>query len=257
MRAFLTRLQFGGNSKDKDSAKPRKQWPPPPEPPLTAFKPLPELVHASFASQLTPRAQQSSPDLPQAVSDDPPGQISPKPTVPSTTASNTAASTCTDVHRKVAFISPPQSPVLAIFERDLPQTPQLEPAPVKTTVSRFQATHGEKSRTPPPPPPPPPAAASSSKVDVSTSRTIIKATTTRATSPYLQRDVLSAQSLRSTTPYSTMSAQTSGSRILAAASWSELTEDDLVSNIGSRERTRQEVLFEIISSEERYVYLPT
>lgn len=141
-----------------------------------------------------------------------------------------------------------------MFERDLPETPQVEStpapapasAPMKTNISRFQATHGEKPRAPVA------AAASSSKVDVS-SRTAIKATTTRATSPYLQRDVVSAQSLRSATPYSTMSAQTSGSRILAAASWSELTEEDLVSNIGSRERTRQEVLFEIISSEERYV----
>jgi hypothetical protein len=35
---------------------------------------------------------------------------------------------------------------------------------------------------------------------------------------------------------------------LAAQSWSEVTEEDLVSNLGSRERTRQEVLFEIISS---------
>ena len=50
-----------------------------------------------------------------------------------------------------------------------------------------------------------------------------------------------------------MSAQTTGSRILSAQSWSEVTEEDLVSNLGSRERTRQEVLFEIISSEERCV----
>jgi hypothetical protein len=42
-------------------------------------------------------------------------------------------------------------------------------------------------------------------------------------------------------------------RILAATSWSETAEDDLVSNLGSRERTRQEVLFEILASEERYV----
>lgn len=149
--------------------------------------------------------------------------------------------TDSDVHKKVAFISPPQSPVPAILDRDLPLPPQQEPVPEKTTVSRFQVMHAEKS--------PPPS--SSSKLDLS--RPPVKPPATRPTSPYLQRDVLSAQSFRSATPYSTMSAQTSGSRILAAASWSELTEDDLVSNIGSRERTRQEVLFEIISSEERYV----
>jgi len=38
---------------------------------------------------------------------------------------------------------------------------------------------------------------------------------------------------------------------MSPASWSEHTEVDLVANIGSRERTRQEVLFEIVSSEER------
>ena len=38
---------------------------------------------------------------------------------------------------------------------------------------------------------------------------------------------------------------------MSPASWSELTEDDLVANLGSRERTRQEVLYEIVSSEER------
>ena len=43
------------------------------------------------------------------------------------------------------------------------------------------------------------------------------------------------------------------SRILAAASWSEGAEEDLVSNLGPRERTRQEVLWEIVASEERYV----
>lgn len=36
-------------------------------------------------------------------------------------------------------------------------------------------------------------------------------------------------------------------------SWSEITEDDLVQNLSPRERTRQEVLWEIVSSEDRYV----
>ena len=86
-------------------------------------------------------------------------------------------------------------------------------------------------------------------------KTAVKSTTTRSASPYTQKsfDGPSAQSLRSGTPYSATSNNTSGSRILAATSWSEVTEDDLVSNIGSRERTRQEVLFEIIQSEERWV----
>ncbi|EST05826.2 Dbl homology (DH) domain protein [Kalmanozyma brasiliensis GHG001] len=35
--------------------------------------------------------------------------------------------------------------------------------------------------------------------------------------------------------------------------WSEMTHEDLVRNLGPRERTRQEVLWEIVASEERYV----
>lgn len=36
-------------------------------------------------------------------------------------------------------------------------------------------------------------------------------------------------------------------------SWSEMAEDDLIANLGPKERTRQEVLWEIVSSEERWV----
>jgi hypothetical protein len=39
----------------------------------------------------------------------------------------------------------------------------------------------------------------------------------------------------------------------APNSWSEMAEDDLIANLGPKERTRQEVLYEIVSSEERYV----
>lgn len=35
--------------------------------------------------------------------------------------------------------------------------------------------------------------------------------------------------------------------------WSEMTDLDLVENLSGRERTRQEVLWEIVASEERYV----
>lgn len=39
-------------------------------------------------------------------------------------------------------------------------------------------------------------------------------------------------------------------------SWSEMAEDDLIANLGPRERTRQEVLWEIVSSEERCAHWP-
>jgi hypothetical protein len=56
--------------------------------------------------------------------------------------------------------------------------------------------------------------------------------------------------LRAGTPMSTRSTRTG---VLTTASWSEAAEEDLVSNLGSRERTRQEVLWEIVASEQRCV----
>lgn len=50
-----------------------------------------------------------------------------------------------------------------------------------------------------------------------------------------------------------VSVMTGGNGIAQHLTWSEITDDDLVDNLGSRERTRQEVLFEMVCSEERYV----
>lgn len=45
-----------------------------------------------------------------------------------------------------------------------------------------------------------------------------------------------------------------GSSYLGSHSnWSQLADDDLLMNLSPRERTRQEVLWEIVSSEERCV----
>ncbi|SPO40415.1 uncharacterized protein PSFLO_05897 [Pseudozyma flocculosa] len=44
-----------------------------------------------------------------------------------------------------------------------------------------------------------------------------------------------------------------GGRQFGVPSWSEMTQEELVHNLGPRERTRQEVLWEIVASEERYV----
>lgn len=55
---------------------------------------------------------------------------------------------------------------------------------------------------------------------------------------------------------SEMSAATgsAASFLPVANTWSEMTDPDLVDNLGMQERTRQEVLWEIVSSEERCVY---
>lgn len=270
MKAFFHRLHIGGGTKDKEKDKerevqkekfpPLRPWPPE-QPPaqqqqlrdpnspasLASFKPLPEITPSPLSTRPLPVIEDPesnhstptpTPPYPTDHLPSDPARSARKPT--SGTLSTAAAN---DVQKKVAFISPPPTPV--IVDRTLPDAPApAATPPLKTTLSRFQAAHGKEPRVSLS------TAASSSKTDVAT-KSSAKATSTRTASPYLQKpEAASAASLRSGTPYSQMSSA-SGSRILAATSWSEVTEDDLVSNIGSRERTRQEVLFEIISSEER------
>ncbi|KAJ7172536.1 hypothetical protein C8R46DRAFT_894930 [Mycena filopes] len=292
MKAFFSRLHIGSSTKEKDRDIPiaqKEKFPPlrswPPEQPQrststpasytsTTFKPLPELVPTfssktqddSPSSSSTPTPPYSSPTptptpRPNGAASPPPGRSNspradPDSTGRSSRKTNTSVATATasDVQKKVAFKSPPPTP--SNLDRTLPEAPANASGsgvPLKTSVSRFQAAHGTSSKEPRGSTS---TGASSSKTDLASSaKTAVKSTSTRTGSPYLQKigEAGSSQSLRSGTPYSSMSNTTSGSRILAAQSWSEVTEEDLVSNIGSRERTRQEVLFEIISSEERYV----
>jgi len=218
MKAFLHRLHLGGKEKDRDSV-PKDKFPPLPTwpPPAVVSKPLPEPDAASSS-------ESSQPD---------------------SAGRSSGTKIVQEVQKKVAFISPAPTPAPVIVDHPPvdeppPPAPPAPAVPLKTTVSRFQAQYGKEPRS---------SLASSSKTDVAKPKT----TSTRTASPYLQKtyESPSANSLRSGTPYSSMSAQSSGSRILAATSWSEVTEDDLVCNLGARERTRQEVLFEIISSEDR------
>ncbi|EPQ58225.1 DH domain-containing protein [Gloeophyllum trabeum ATCC 11539] len=165
---------------------------------------------------------------------------------------NTAAGS-SDAPKKVAFLSPPPTPGPSgdrALPADAPANGATTGAPLKTTVSRFQAAHGKDPRGSTS------TSASASKTDVSkATSSAAKPTSTRsATSPYpkVAGDAASLhQSLRSGTPYSQMTGNSS--RILAVSSWSEGAEEDLVTNLGPRERTRQEVLWEIVASEERYV----
>ncbi|KAI6103485.1 Dbl-like domain-containing protein [Pisolithus sp. B1] len=183
---------------------------------------------------------------------------------------NTTA-TNTDTQKKVAFLSPPQTPSGLSTTQPLPETynsantgvsqQSSVGAPSKTALARFQAAHGKETRA-------------STSTATSTSRTdaASKSTTTSTTSPAVAAPLTVTTttaapsikatstrtaaspypiSLRSQTPFSQMSV--SSTRILAVSSWSEAAEDDLVSNLGPRERTRQEVLWEIVTSEERYV----
>ena len=262
---------------------PLPEWPPPsarvtttpnsissykPLPDITPQRPLPPIGEpdpsTKYTGSSTPRAaepsvrsQDSSAGFTVATRTNSRPEPEPIVRVPSrktTTGSvdtTTVTVTSSENHKKVAFISPPPTPAGPEKDRTLPEsaTPTNNgsvpgaPANLKSTVSRFQATHGKldpRGSTV--------TAASASKTDVASAKATVttnKATSTRtAASPY-------PGSIRSGTPYSTMS--NNSSRILAVASWSEGAEDDLVSNLGPRERTRQEVLWEIVASEERCV----
>jgi hypothetical protein len=57
----------------------------------------------------------------------------------------------------------------------------------------------------------------------------------------------------SPTPSDSSTALSTRSYLPPPNSWSEMAEEDLIANLGPRERTRQEVLWEIVSSEERSV----
>ncbi|KAH9063378.1 Dbl-like domain-containing protein [Lactarius vividus] len=153
-----------------------------------------------------------------------------------------------DVPKKVAFLSPPPTPSLSA-DRPLPEDAS---AMNKSTVVRSQLSHPRDPRGSMS------TAASGSRPDVGSSKNstqTVKATSTRSvTSPYSAKpgygDGASIhQSLRSATPFS----QKSIGSVLPPASWSEGAEEDLVTHLGPRERTRQEVLWEIVASEERYV----
>lgn len=160
----------------------------------------------------------------------------------------TTANGSNDVPKKVAFLSPPPTPSLSA-DRPLPEDAS---AMNKSTVVRSQLSHSRDPRGSMS------TAASGSRPDVGSSKNstqTVKATSTRSvTSPYSAKpahgDAASIhQSLRSATPFS----QKSIGSVLPPASWSEGAEEDLVTHLGPRERTRQEVLWEIVASEERYV----
>ncbi|KAL4250395.1 Endocytic & GEF Adapter [Abortiporus biennis] len=271
---------------------PLREWPPQQQSAatptsLSSFKPLPDI-----SRPLPPIEEPSSSESPASSSTPTPTvQVSPLPSVPVNTSPRDAAqavdppaqiapsrseqsrsesdyngrssrkatngsvhphSASNDVQKKVAFISLPPTPGPSL-DKPLPSSDTPVPsngAPTKTTVSRFQASHGKDPRGST-------STAASSKTDVASTVKSAKAASTRtATSPYTRGfdGVSLHQSMRSTTPYSQMSQMSAASsRILSVQSWSESAEEDLVSNLGQRERTRQEVLWEIVASEERYV----
>jgi hypothetical protein len=261
---------------------PLKGWPPPLEQPqrsvgtptsITSFKPLPELSSRS----LPPIGDIPVPSVdytPISVthSRGPLSDVAEEESIDTTVVTRTASPRAdqdsagrgsrktgngsmsttngnNDVQKKVAFISPAPTPTPSNLGLDLPFADDASAAN-KSTVVRSPQMHPRDPRGSTS------TAASTSRTDVGSSKNstqTVKATTTRsAPSPYPTKpgygDGASIhQSLRSGTPFS----QKSTGSVLPPASWSEGAEEDLVTHLGPRERTRQEVLWEIVASEER------
>lgn len=134
------------------------------------------------------------------------------------------STTTTTPDKKVAFISPSHTPDPSRGPLSTADAPDPQSRPSDATASRTNLSRASGKFI----------------------ATVPMAGSPRAFTPRQYSN--EASSLRSGSPYS---QSANSSRILAAPSWSAAAEEDLVSNLGPRERTRQEVLWEIVASEER------
>ena len=164
---------------------------------------------------------------------------------------NTTTNGSNAVPKKVAFLFPPLT--LSNPDADDPLSEDASTSN-KSTAVRSQFSHPKDPRSYMS------TAASGSRPDVGSSQNstqTVEATSTRSVAPNSAKPAYGDgatihQSLRSGTPFS----QKSIGSALPPASWGEGVEEDLVTNLGPRERTRQEVLWEIVASEERYGCYP-
>jgi hypothetical protein len=156
-----------------------------------------------------------------------------------------------DVPKKVAYLSPP-TPSGLNADRPLP-----EDASALNTIAvvRSQSSHPKDPRGSMS------TAASGSRPDVGSNKnstqTVKDTSMHSVTSPYSAKPAYgNGASIHHSLPSATPFSQKSIGSVLPPASWNEGAEEDLVTHLGPRERTRQEVLWEIVASEERYGYHP-
>lgn len=140
--------------------------------------------------------------------------------------------------KKVTFRSPAPTPTTSIPLNDIIASTEPSHASSPTYLTRAPSpdkqTNGQPSR-PSAPSRSSTAQSYSSKRSLSTRRSYLYNSSQQSpTSPTESDGSLSAKSY-----------------LPPPNSWSEMAADDLIANIGPRERTRQEVLYEIVSSEER------
>ncbi|KAG8748689.1 hypothetical protein FRC10_000080 [Ceratobasidium sp. 414] len=236
---------------------PMRPLTPPPAPAPAGPPVLPPVSAPLAAPAPTPAPAPIPAQRPPSPPADPPATHSTASSRPSQPSGHTSPDSA--ARRKVAFRSP-ALPSIPLPEPDSASRAASPPTATQTTTTtyykmrptsaaaRFMAQQRDS----------PDSARSSNN----TPARINTAATSRATvgrsthSPTHSARTFGAaadqasMTIRSGTPYSHMSGV---SAIQAAASWSEAAENDLVNNLGPRERTRQEVLWEIVASEERYV----
>ncbi|KAG9121341.1 hypothetical protein FRC07_002726, partial [Ceratobasidium sp. 392] len=218
----------------------------PPVRPISALTTGP--MHAP--SSTPPPVPAPRPPSPPA---DPPATHSTASSRPSQQSDHTPDSAA---RRKVAFRSPalppvtlpdPETPSRAVSPASTQQTTTTTYYRMRpTSTARFAAQHRDTPDSTRSTPPRVNTAATSRATVGRSNHSPTHSTRTFGPAAADQ----ASMTIRSGTPYSHMSGM---SAIQAAASWSEAAENDLVSNLGQRERTRQEVLWEIVASEERYV----
>ena len=268
--------------KEKLQLPPLREWPPPADQPqrsvgtptsIASFKPLPELSSRPLPP-ITDSLLSPVDYIPTSVthSRGPLSDVAEEESIDSTVVTRTVSpradpdfagpssrktgngsinttNGANDVPKKVAFISPAPTPTPSSLGLDQFSADDAS-ATSKSTVVRSPPMHSREPRGSTS------TAASASRTDVGSSKNGIstaKATTTRSgPSPHPSKmgygdGVSIHQSLRSGTPFS----QRSTGSVIPPASWSEGAEEDLVTHLGPRERTRQEVLWEIVASEER------
>jgi hypothetical protein len=148
--------------------------------------------------------------------------------------------------KKVTFRSPIPTPPSSALMDGLSQPDQPSPAAAsQNSSSRADRSTARKHSLPP--------LSSIRPIHPSSSGSTSRASS--SPSHPLGADLASPAPSTSASMTSETSLATSTQSYLAQAnSWSEMAEEDLIANLGPKERTRQEVLWEIVSSEERWVF---
>jgi hypothetical protein len=144
--------------------------------------------------------------------------------------------TTASANKKVAFMSPLTPPTL---ERP---TSTEDPLP---QMKKLPSNHPGRSSTTSP-------ASSWTDLSIGSGKLpVIGATTSPNLNKFFADYISIQEAIQEAIQSNTENCQTDGDYLKSPASWSDIAEDDLIANLGSRERTRQEVLYQIVSSEER------